>query len=535
MSKNYLLQKDGSFIIKDYNRTYPFSNFLPGIAGIWGIPLWVFYTNRGQGVASFGIGNKDHSIAEFFPANKAYSLTSSLGFRTFLKKDSQKFYEPFSNLNSASCQEMLIESDSFQVREVNKTLGLSFKAAYFTLPNMPVGSLVRVLTLKNISSRSAALEVIDGLPRIIPFGSVNSLLKDMSRTLEGWMHSKVENNLASFRLIVDPRDVSHTRYIEGANFSYSFYEDRGKKVFPYFIIDPTVLFGSGNSCRTPLKFLEKKFRVPVKQIYCGRTPCAFSHFKWKLAPGEEKRFYSLFGAYFKEDALAPLFAGMNSEFILKKKAENKKLIESIKNNAFCVSSSKEFNNYLGCTYLDNVLRGGYPYSVAEDHSSSASKNHTNSKGRRNSHTYYIFSRKHGDLERDYNYFQLLPSYFSEGEANNRDINQNRRMDLFFNPAIKQDNIIYFFNLIKIDGYNPLTVKGEKIYFNRLRAVNLLKDFRIQNPRLVNLMVKGFYMGEFFRLMEEEGLECKRRDELAEILISQGNREARASHGDGYWI
>ena len=81
----YTLGKDGAFVISDYNKTSPFSNFFPGIAGVWGIPMWVFYVNRGQCLSSFGIESKDKSILEFQPANKAYRLTSLQGFRTFLK------------------------------------------------------------------------------------------------------------------------------------------------------------------------------------------------------------------------------------------------------------------------------------------------------------------------------------------------------------------------------------------------------------------------------------------------------------------
>ena len=82
---DYKLYSDGRFVIRDYNRKKPFSNFLPGIAGLYGIPMWVFYVNRGQGIASFGTKNKDNAILEFFPANKAYQNVTTLGFRTFLK------------------------------------------------------------------------------------------------------------------------------------------------------------------------------------------------------------------------------------------------------------------------------------------------------------------------------------------------------------------------------------------------------------------------------------------------------------------
>ncbi|MFN2164927.1 MAG: hypothetical protein ACK2U9_01545, partial [Anaerolineae bacterium] len=75
----------GRFVLPDYAAKRPFASFLPGIAGLLGIPLWVFYVNRGQAIASFGVENKDNPIMEFEPANKAYQTTPYTGFRTFLK------------------------------------------------------------------------------------------------------------------------------------------------------------------------------------------------------------------------------------------------------------------------------------------------------------------------------------------------------------------------------------------------------------------------------------------------------------------
>lgn len=263
MSREYSLKSDGSFVIKDYNFTSPFSNFLPGIAGAWGVPLWVFYVNRGQGVVSFGIKDKDHSISEFFPANKAYSFTPYFGFRTFLKVNRNKFVEPFRPAPSPKGREsMTVNSDSLEIEEFLPAQGLKINIKYYTLPNVPVAGLVRKVTIKNLTGSSLNLELVDGLSRIIPFGSVNSFLKDMSRTLEAWMHSQVRGNLALFRLKVDPRDVSQTKYIEGANFSYSFYEDNGKVMPAYMIVDPLTIFSHDTSLSLPVNFLKPGFNPP---------------------------------------------------------------------------------------------------------------------------------------------------------------------------------------------------------------------------------------------------------------------------------
>ena len=53
--------------------------------------------------------------------------------------------------------------------------------------------------------------------------------------------------------------------------------------------------------------------------------------------------------------------------------------------------------YMKQSYLDNSLRGGLPVIFGDD----------------NSKVYHTFNRVHGDIERDYNWFQLEPTYFSQ--------------------------------------------------------------------------------------------------------------------------
>ena len=119
IKEQYSLENDGSFLIRDYNYSSTFSNFLPGLAGVWGVPMWVFYVNRGQGVVSFGMQDKDHAIAEFFAANKAYSFVSTRGFRTFYKIGDIS-YEAF-HIHSPEIikQSMKIRSASFSIQEIN--------------------------------------------------------------------------------------------------------------------------------------------------------------------------------------------------------------------------------------------------------------------------------------------------------------------------------------------------------------------------------------------------------------------------------
>lgn len=80
-----LFDSAGRYVLRDYDQLKPMSNFLAGLGGKWGFPMWAFYVNRGQGITSFGKMNKDGAIAKFNTAEKAYQQTPFTGFRTFVK------------------------------------------------------------------------------------------------------------------------------------------------------------------------------------------------------------------------------------------------------------------------------------------------------------------------------------------------------------------------------------------------------------------------------------------------------------------
>ena len=97
--KDDYIDELGFYTIEDYDKKHSFSSFLAGIAGVEGIPMWSFYVNRGQAISSIGIRDKDNCIMEFFPANEAYKMVYTNGFRTFIKiknDKNEKIIEPFS-------------------------------------------------------------------------------------------------------------------------------------------------------------------------------------------------------------------------------------------------------------------------------------------------------------------------------------------------------------------------------------------------------------------------------------------------------
>ncbi len=528
----YKLGKDGTFIIRDYNRAKPWSSFFPGIAGCWGIPLWAFYVNRGQCIASIGIRSKDSAIMEFQPANKAYQLTSTQGFRTFLKvgvSGGGVFYEPFapgrSLTDSAVAQSLFIRPDSLKLTDTHARLGLETQVEYFTLPQAPYAALVRTLTVRNTSKKKVLrLSGLDGLSVILPHGISNWFLKEMGRTIEAWM--TVDERYAGiplFRLTTDPGDTAQVSLVRGANFYTSF--EKGQRPGRRIVFDPRAVFGPVTDLCLPWLFARRgRFAFPDPQVAQNITPCAFTHFSWALAPGQKRRLTSLVGHVFDAGDVARYrLKDIDEAFIAAKRRENARQCDAILGRVLTVSGEPAFDRYAQQTYLDNVLRGGFPVSLSADGAT---------------RSVYVYARKHGDLERDYNQFLLAPTYFSQGEGNYRDVNQNRRCDVFFHPAVGDGNIRAFLDLIQLDGYNPLVLRGERFVvprevFSKSPLAGALDDG--EAGKLASLLEEPFGLGEVFRYLEDRrvAVTCS-YEEFATGLLGLATPVTDAAFGDGYW-
>lgn len=105
----------------------------------------------------------------------------------------------------------------------------------------------------------------------------------------------------------------------------------------------------------------------------------------------------------------------------------RELIKQITKDVKTRTGSKLFDGHVQQMYLDNSLRGGIPVLLGDvdDKARSLSVDEDS-----RIKVYHLFSRIHGDLERDYNDFVIEPTFFSEGPGNFRDVAQNRRNGMF---------------------------------------------------------------------------------------------------------
>ncbi|MEA1926725.1 MAG: hypothetical protein U9N73_00845 [Candidatus Auribacterota bacterium] len=522
----YYLDQQNRFVIENYNRAKPFSNFFPGIAGKWGIPTWIYYVNRAQGICSAGVKDKDHQIMEFLSFNRACQVIPRQGFRTMIRLKDGKFFEPFQKTDSPAVeQKMLVSSGELELRESRRRPALEVNLLYYPLVQYPLPAFIREITFKNRGKSTLKFDLLDGLPRILPYGMEESHVKSTARHIEGMMGVGEIAGAPIFRLKQTAADREEISYISGGNFYFSL---AGDQLNPgQYIVDPACIFEEPFNYDTPRRFKEDGLSgvLSQKQIRECRTPCAFTGMKISLKPGEEFNLTSLIGACLEDRDLVTLTEDVRKKgFLSGRKDDNREILDRIKNYTLTVSSSRIFNQYCGQDFLDNVIRGGMPL-VFED---------ANKKS-----VFYLYSRQNGDLERDYHHFVIEPTYLSQGNGHYRSVHQNRRMDTWFFPEIEDANLHTFMDLIQLDGYNPLEVKG---FFFSVTDRDGLKKWlknlvgKTDIKSIMQLVESPFTPGAFLRRLEKAvDLPRDRFHEVVSRLSAFCRQDEAGGIHEGFWI
>ncbi len=510
---NARLHDDGTFSLEQYHRAAPFASFLPGIAGELGVPIWVFYCNRGQAITSCGVGNKDGAILEFNPADTAYQRVFSDGFRTFIW-NGDHYYEPFRSTAAGArgTQTMHVRAHELELVEENPAEGLRTTVVYFTLPSMPQGGLVRWVTVTNIGRRARTLRIADGVARLVPGCVKEGTYKNMSNTKAGMIETRgMAQGVVFSRACVASSDAVTLDFATSGNCLVT-QPLQGVRGAVRMLGDPRLVFGDGMDLSVPRAFIEQAGGCRGTQREVGYMPCAFASFATTLAAGAACAWVSIVGhATTARAALQVRAMAGRAGWLARKRAENAALIARIQDKQWTVTSSPVFDHYCRQTYLDNVLRGGLPVSIGPQ-------------------TFHLYFRRHGDMERDYNWFMLDPAYYSQGNASYRDINQNRRADVLFNPAVGLTNVRTFFNALQTDGNNPLTYEGTAFFVTQedMQTCAVPENAREALQQLVHESVTP---GRLAAFAMQHNLPVA---PLLEHLLTHARRIDRFAGSDGFW-
>jgi hypothetical protein len=375
-----------AFVIDEYNWARPFSNFLPGIAGQYGIPLWLFYVNRAQVVSSMGVRDKNGQILEFYSFNKAHARAAREGFRTFVR--------------------------------------------------------------------------------------------------------------------------------------------RGRA--PFTAVDPEAVFGDPVNFEFPWIFAEGGLKGLKRQpqFRQNKTPAAFAAGARALRPGETLTVVSALGHVDRDEEAVRL------RDLLKRpgqvaagRATNGAVIDAIGQNCFTASAHPTFDAYCRQDFLDNVIRGGMPVLFETAAGPSA---------------FYQYSRQNGDLERDYHFFVVEPTYLSQGTGHYRSVLQNRRTDTWFFPEVGEANLVTFLNLMQLDAYNPLEVNTLSYRLARPKKLDAWIAKRVKKAadreRVKKALAGSFTPGGILMLLEKVGAvkPADRRATLETIMKHATEEEVGGLH-EGFWI
>lgn len=557
----------GRYVLEDYDAQPTFSDFLPGVAGVYGKPVWSFYVNRGQGIASFGTKSKDYPMMEFNSANKAYQNTALLGFRTFIQgtRTTHSFLvEPFTtlktrfqhlgaeDLNVLPKRFMYVGSNEMQIQEIDIANGIETNVTYFTLPEEDFGALVRRVTIRNIKEQqSLTISMLDGLARMEPAGGeLNKLLKGIGRTLEGWMgvYSPYKDTLTMpfYKLSTQPSDSASVTIQEAGHYCLSMIEGHSSspELLP-IVFDTSKVFGEDTMMLRPVNLENRTIKSILKEKQYGfaKTSSAFAAVdNVVIHPNKTMTITTYMGK--ADDILqVPVIARRIAQtgFSEYKLSRARELIKQITASVETKTGDHLFNGHVQQMYLDNSLRGGIPIILGEVDDDAKLRNADEDERLK---VYHLFSRIHGDLERDYNDFVIDPTYFSQGPGNYRDVVQNRRSDVLFNPRIGSFNVKMFLSFIQPDGYEPLSVEAVAFHIKdravceqiAVEAVGRADGHRAQREAVSDTLCAGpFRPGQLFSLVEQQNVYLMiSEQDFIDKVAAASTVTPMAVYQTGYW-
>jgi hypothetical protein len=190
--------------------------------------------------------------------------------------------------------------------------------------------------------------------------------------------------------------------------------DDGDPDFLPIVVDPSKVFGDDTTLITPANLLSKRLAdiLQEPQYSRAKTASAFSALGGVvLPPGRSVTISTFFG---RADHIlqVPVILRRVTQpgFVEYKLKRSREVVGQISTTVATRTAVPLFDGHVQQVFLDNSLRGGVPSILGEvdDYSKMMSADEDDRLK-----VFHLFSRIHGDLERDYNSFVIAPTFFSQ--------------------------------------------------------------------------------------------------------------------------
>ncbi len=238
---------------------------------------------------------------------------------------------------------------------------LTIKVTYTTLVNLPFGGLVRRVELMNASDEKKHIEIIDGMPALLPYGVENSAYKEMSNLMRSWMEvCQTDKKIPYYKFRSSSKDESVVRAI---NEGYFYINESINDDTVHTIYDPALIFEYRTDLQEPVGFMDTNYLelIQKKQVYANKVPSAFQLKKINLQPNKTVCMDSIFG-YCQSYEEIEHFGKTTElrEFVTSQLEASKKEINQLSNCVEMTTGNRIFDHYMQQSYLDNMMRGGKP-------------------------------------------------------------------------------------------------------------------------------------------------------------------------------
>lgn len=461
---------------------------------------WMFISSNCS--VSAGRKDRDNALFPYYTDDKIHDYKGKTGSKSYflVKKDGKTFlWEPFTEnslrfYNATRNIYKNVYSNKIIFEEINTELGLSFRYGWY---NSEKFGFVKESTLNNISGKPIAVDMLDGLLNILPYGVTYGFQNEYSNLADAYKkNEKAEDStLGLFMLSAIPVDRAEPSEALFATTVWT--TGLGREVSILVSEHQVGKFIKGETVKS-----EENIR--------GARGAYFVNSKINLNANDRQRWFTIAEINQSNNDVANL-----DHFIVNTKnpvelilADIKKGVENLKRMVSLADGFQVTNTEMCCARhytntLFNIMRGGvfvnnyqvdkadfklYLWQInrllskefqtwLEKLPESLSYSDLTKHAEKTNNTDLIritceylpltFSRRHGDPSRPWNRFSIETKnedgsvkYYYEG--NWRDIFQNWEALCYSFPEFTEGIISKFVNSSTIDGYNPYRIMRDGI-------------------------------------------------------------------------